>query len=95
MGNFRKQFGGKINSDLIKQYERSDNWENGKFQNLMETKLSIGLNLEDKIVLTVAALEERKGIHFVMKAVSLLKEKNPKIKYLIVGEGSFGNSACF
>lgn len=41
MIKFRKQFGGKVTKPLKANYSRSDNWKNGKFQNLQETKLSI------------------------------------------------------
>ena len=41
--NFFKQFGGKINRKLIDQYQKSENWSNGIFQNLEETTLSTSL----------------------------------------------------
>ncbi|MEM6966823.1 MAG: MBL fold metallo-hydrolase [Bacteroidota bacterium] len=37
---FIKQFGGKVTSQLTKEYEQSPNWYNGSFQNLEETSLS-------------------------------------------------------
>ena len=42
MKNFRLQFGGKITSDLIVQYQQSKNWKNGKFQNLETTEMVEG-----------------------------------------------------
>ncbi len=41
--NFFKQFGGKINQKLIEQYQKSENWSDGVFQNLEETTLSTSL----------------------------------------------------
>ncbi|MFT7589551.1 MAG: L-ascorbate metabolism protein UlaG (beta-lactamase superfamily) [Limisphaerales bacterium] len=40
MKNFKKQFGGKITSDLEAQYQNSPNWTDGSFQNLEETNMS-------------------------------------------------------
>ncbi|MCB0628965.1 MAG: MBL fold metallo-hydrolase [Saprospiraceae bacterium] len=40
---FFKQFGGKVNDDLIGQYEQSENWRDGKFQNLELTSMGAGL----------------------------------------------------
>lgn len=37
------QFGGKATKELIKQYEQSPNWEDGKFQNLEATSMDISL----------------------------------------------------
>jgi len=39
MKNFRLQFGGRITSELKTQYEQSENWRYGKFQNLEETEM--------------------------------------------------------
>ncbi|MEM9917302.1 MAG: MBL fold metallo-hydrolase [Bacteroidota bacterium] len=40
---FFKQFGGKATQEHIKQYEKSENWRDGCFQNLEETMLSTSL----------------------------------------------------
>ena len=40
---FLKQFGGKVTADLTQQYEQSENWRDGNFQNLEETSLSTSL----------------------------------------------------
>lgn len=34
------QFGGKITEELEKQYEQSENWQDGKFQNLEKTEMA-------------------------------------------------------
>lgn len=41
--NFFKQFGGKVTKELIDQYQRSENWSDGSFQNLEKTNLSTDL----------------------------------------------------
>ncbi|MCB0533609.1 MAG: MBL fold metallo-hydrolase [Saprospiraceae bacterium] len=38
-----KQYGGKLTKQLIAQYQQSDNWKDGQFQNLEETKVDISL----------------------------------------------------
>lgn len=40
---FFKQFGGKATKELIQQYEQSENWKNGQFQNLEDVDMSMGL----------------------------------------------------
>jgi glycosyltransferase involved in cell wall biosynthesis len=54
-----------------------------------ETALGAQLSLQpdDKVLLTVAALEERKGILSVLDALPLVLEREPRVRYLIVGEG--------
>ncbi|MEZ4980384.1 MAG: MBL fold metallo-hydrolase [Saprospiraceae bacterium] len=39
-----KQFGGKATKGLIQRYEKSPNWRDGKFQNLEETGMDIGIS---------------------------------------------------
>ncbi len=43
MKNFQLQFGGKVTKDLVKEYQKSENWKDGKFQNLEQTDLDISL----------------------------------------------------
>jgi L-ascorbate metabolism protein UlaG (beta-lactamase superfamily) len=43
MKNFNRQFGGKVTKELQRQYEKSENWKNGKFQNLIKTEMDISL----------------------------------------------------
>jgi len=43
MKNFHLQFGGKVTKELEAQYEQSENWKDGKFQNLEETEMDIPL----------------------------------------------------
>ena len=44
---------------------------------------------KDKILLSVAALEERKGVDKVIKIMPLLKKKIPGLKYIVLGEGPY------
>ena len=44
MRNFKTQFGGKVTEELQKQYEQSENWKEGKFQNLEKTDMGIALS---------------------------------------------------
>ncbi|MFT7233440.1 MAG: L-ascorbate metabolism protein UlaG (beta-lactamase superfamily) [Cyclobacteriaceae bacterium] len=45
-----KQFGGKVNKDLLNRYEKSPNWQDGKFQNLVETTMSITIQNLPKLL---------------------------------------------
>ncbi len=38
-----KQFGGKISSELKERYSKSDNWSNGRFENLVETSMDFSI----------------------------------------------------
>lgn len=44
-------------------------------------------DLNDFIILSVAALHERKGLKYLIEAYAKVREKNPKSKLVIVGEG--------
>jgi glycosyltransferase involved in cell wall biosynthesis len=48
---------------------------------------TLGLRPDDSVVLTVAALEGRKGIHHVLNALPEVRKARPRLKYLVVGEG--------
>ena len=43
MKNFQLQFGGKVTKELQAQYEKSENWKDGKFQNLENTEMDLSL----------------------------------------------------
>ncbi|NRB48563.1 MAG: MBL fold metallo-hydrolase [Saprospiraceae bacterium] len=55
---FFKQFGGKVTQDLTRQYEQSENWYNGSFQNLEETSLSTSLFEMPRIIYKQLANQE-------------------------------------
>lgn len=65
----------------------SDNYPVISLEEKENKRLKMGFNPKDKILLSVAALEERKGMHKVIKAMPLLKKKFPNLKYIILGEG--------
>jgi len=44
----------------------------------------------EKLVVTVCRLEPRKDLPTLIKAAKVVKEKNPKIKFVVVGEGVSG-----
>ena len=52
-------------------------------------RADLGLDSSGKVVVSVAALEERKGIQHVIQSLPLLVKREPGICYLIAGEGPF------
>ncbi len=44
------QFGAKVTKELEKQYSISPNWKNGKFENLVETKMDMSLQTIPKLL---------------------------------------------
>ena len=48
-----------------------------------------GLQMNELVLLTVAALEERKGIHIVIEALPKLMDAGFSVRYFVVGEGSY------
>ncbi|WP_053404876.1 MBL fold metallo-hydrolase [Persicobacter sp. CCB-QB2] len=50
MKAFKAQFGGKPRKDDIQRYEKSPNWNAGKFQNLEETTMAINLKELPKLL---------------------------------------------
>jgi glycosyltransferase involved in cell wall biosynthesis len=47
------------------------------------------LNADDDVLLTVAALESRKGVQHVLKALPGLLQRHPRLKYLVLGDGPY------
>jgi len=54
-----------------------------------DQRLTLGFDESDQVLVTVAALEERKGVQRVINALPLVLSHNPHTKYLVVGEGSY------
>jgi glycosyltransferase involved in cell wall biosynthesis len=54
-------------------------------------KIRLGLPTDQKIILSVGNLEKIKGHEYLIKAIKLLVNRNPKIKCFIVGDGSLRN----
>lgn len=58
-----------------------------KFYPLEKTAMrkKLGISNEEKVLITVGGLVERKGFHRVIEAMPKLIKQNPKLTYLIVG----------
>lgn len=54
------------------------------------SRQALGLTVEVPILLTVAALERRKGVHKVLEALPMVLEEYPDLLYLVAGEGPEG-----
>jgi glycosyltransferase involved in cell wall biosynthesis len=54
-----------------------------------KTRRELVIGEEEKILISVAALEERKGIQWVIRVMPLLIESYPRLDYWIIGEGSY------
>lgn len=50
MKKFKDQFGGKITPAMAEDYSNSPNWKNGKFENLIETKMDINIHSLPKLL---------------------------------------------
>jgi glycosyltransferase involved in cell wall biosynthesis len=47
------------------------------------------------VLLTVSALQGRKGIHKVLRAIGVLKLTHPDVRYMVVGDGNEKDRAAF
>lgn len=52
-----------------------------------QTRLSLGLEADDFVLVTTARIVAQKGIDTVIEALSLLALNNPRIRYVIIGQG--------
>lgn len=50
MKKLKAQFGGKVNSENTARYEKSKNWKDGKFENLLETKMEFSFQEMPKLL---------------------------------------------
>jgi glycosyltransferase involved in cell wall biosynthesis len=50
---------------------------------------TLGLSPHDGVILTVAALESRKGVQHVLEALPVVREACPRVKYLVLGDGPY------
>lgn len=50
MKNYKKQFGGKINNELLEKLSQSPNWKKGKFRNIEHTSIDINLYNLPKLI---------------------------------------------
>jgi len=53
------------------------------------TRAQLDVRPDAPLLLTVAALEERKGIQCVINALPRILEKHPETRYVVVGEGGY------
>jgi glycosyltransferase involved in cell wall biosynthesis len=53
-----------------------------------EARSRLGLAEDDKVLISVGGLVERKGFHRVIELLPRLVERNPTLKYLVVGGAS-------
>lgn len=56
----------------------------------LEKRKELGLAPNSTIAVTVAVLREPKGIQFMLQAMAQLRETNPTLQYLVVGDGEHG-----
>jgi glycosyltransferase involved in cell wall biosynthesis len=54
-----------------------------------ECRRALGIGETEEIIVSVAALEERKGIQYLLKALPSLLRQGRKVKYLVAGVGSY------
>jgi L-ascorbate metabolism protein UlaG (beta-lactamase superfamily) len=73
--SFLTQFGGKVTKKLAEQYEASENWKNGKFQNLEETSLHINLSKMPGIIYRQFSGKEKREPSQPLPIVALDKNK--------------------
>jgi len=56
---------------------------------IAEIRSKLNIDDPDKIILTLAVLRPRKGQDMVIKALPMVLDKIPKVKYVIAGNGSY------
>lgn len=55
----------------------------------IEVRSSLGIPSESPVLVTAAALEERKGMQWVIRALPSLAAKYPDVIYLMLGDGAY------
>jgi len=64
-------------------------------QRRAETRKTLGIPLDSPVLITVAALQGRKGINKVLDTVSILKKSLPDIRYIVCGDGNEKDREAF
>ncbi len=59
-------------------------------ESCLEKRKELGLAPDSIVAVTVAVLREPKGIQFMLQAMAQLRETNPNLQYLVVGDGEHG-----
>ena len=54
-----------------------------------QIRRDLGLGADTPVLISVAALEERKGMQWVIQAMPKIREKFPDVRYLILGDGPY------
>jgi glycosyltransferase involved in cell wall biosynthesis len=84
---------GKIPDDkIITLYNGIDlsAYKEPKAESRLEKRKELGLAPDSVVAVTVAVLREPKGIQFMLQAMAQLRETNPNLQYLVVGDGEHG-----
>lgn len=55
----------------------------------VRVRAELGLEINAPVILTVAALEERKGIHHVLEALPSVRQSLPDVQYVVAGGGGY------
>lgn len=55
----------------------------------MKMRQKFGISPNTPVLVTSAALEERKGVQWVLRALPEIKQEYPDVKYFVLGEGSY------
>jgi len=67
----------------------TDYFKKTEVANGARIKRELGINSDSVVLLTVAALEKRKGMNYVIKSIERLQSSNvSKIHYIILGDGN-------
>jgi glycosyltransferase involved in cell wall biosynthesis len=53
------------------------------------TRQKLGLDASAPVLISLAALEERKGLHWIIRALPLLLDEFPSLRYWVFGEGDY------
>jgi len=71
-----------------------EHWRNGPSPNIQSKVMDkFALSNDDFILLTVGRMDRVKAQDVAIRALALLKKKYPKVKLLLIGNGSFTGSA--
>ena len=97
MKHWKKQFGGKVNEDLEKQYAKSPQWKDAKFENAEETNMSISIWDVPDLLYKQLCKKENREPKSPLPVIPFDKEEFLKGRYQfqICVVWSFGNPHAF
>lgn len=66
-----------------------DGVELSKFENLSKAGIrkELKINDDENVIIFVGSLKAVKGIKYLIEAINIVKEKNPKLRLLLIGDG--------